>query len=124
MPFNTLCEVSIAMLKRRAILVSVVLIVLALPVAFADGLFVQSPQYSQTNGYTYSSQLGLSVPEASLSNTSIPVDAVLRAIGDSEYPVTPGDMFTLAYSDGKNLITLEMQADNAHPAPLIRHPSG
>ena len=112
MPFNTLCEVSIAMLKRRAILVSVVLIVLALPFAFADGLFVQSPQYSQTSGYTYSSQLGLSVPEANVLSTGIPADAVLRAIGDSEYPVTPGDMFVLAYSDGKNLITLELQADN------------
>ena len=100
------------MLKRRSILISAIFIVLALPFAFADGLFVQSPQYSQTNGYTYSSQLGLSFPEASTSGTGIPADAVLRAIGDSEYPVTPGDMFTLAYSDGKNLITLELQADN------------
>ena len=100
------------MLKRRAILVSAVLIALVLPFAFADGLFVQFPQYSQTDGYTYSSQLGLSVSEAEILSTGIPADAVLRAIGDSEYPVTPGDMFTLAYSDAKNLITLELQADN------------
>ena len=100
------------MLKRRAILVSVVLIVLALPFAFADGLFVQSPQYSQTSGYTFSSQLGLLELGANALGTNIPADAVLRAIGDSEYPITPGDRFSLAYSDGKNLITLELQADN------------
>ena len=100
------------MLKRRAILVSVVLIVLALPFAFADGLFVQSPQYSQTSGYTFSSQLGLLDLGANALGTNIPADAVLRAIGDSEYPITPGDRFSLAYSDGKNLITLELQADN------------
>ena len=100
------------MLKRRAILVSVVMIVLVMPLVFADGLFVQSPQYSETSGYTYSSQLGLLDLETNISNTNIPVDSVLRAIGDSEYPVTPGDRFSLVYSDGKNLITLELQADN------------
>ena len=100
------------MLKRRAILVSAVLIALVLPVAFADGLFLQSPQYSQTGGYTYSSQLGLPVLTADTTNTNNPLDAVLRAIGDSAYPVTPGDTFALAYSDGKSLITLELQADN------------
>ncbi|MBR6084941.1 MAG: SLBB domain-containing protein [Spirochaetales bacterium] len=100
------------MLKRRVILVSAILIALALPFAFADGLFLQSPQYSQTGGYSYSSQLGLPVLDAATINTNVPLDAVLRAIGDSEYPVTPGDTFALAYSDGKNLITLELQADN------------
>ena len=100
------------MLKRRAILVSAILIVLALPFAFADGLFLQSAQYPQTNDYSYSSQLGLPSLETDISNISIPADSVLRAIGDSAYPVTPGDRFTLAYSDGKNLITLELQADN------------
>ena len=95
------------MLKRRAILVSVIMIVLALPLVFADGLFVQSPQYSQTSGYTYSSQLGLLN-----SDTTVTEASVLRAIGESAYPVTPGDMVTLVYSDGKNLITLELQADN------------
>lgn len=100
------------MLKRRAILVSVVLVALVIPFAYADGLFAQFPQYSQTSSYTYSSQLGLSDSETGIPGINIPSDAVLRAIGDSEYPVTPGDMFTLSYSDGKNLITLEFQADN------------
>ena len=100
------------MLKRRAILVSAILIVLALPFAFADGLFIQSAQYPQTGGYSYSSQLGLPDATANILGTNIPLDSVLRAIGDSEYPVTPGDTFVLTYSDGKNLITLELQADN------------
>ena len=100
------------MLKRRAVLVSAVLIALVMPLAFADGLFLQSPQYSQTGGYSYGSQLGLPDLIADTTNTNVPLDAVLRAIGDSEYPVTPGDTFALAYSDGKSLITLELQADN------------
>ena len=107
MPFNTLREVSIAMLKRRAILVSVVLIVLALPFAFADGLFGQSSLDTQFAEYTYSSQLG--IPEASVT---IPSNTVLQAIGDSEYPVTPGDTFSLVYSSGKDLVSLTLQADN------------
>ncbi len=95
------------MLKRRIILVCVVLAVLVLPFAFADGLFMQSPSLSQTDGYSYGSQLGISE-----ISTAIPVDSALRAIGDSEYPVTPGDTFSLTYSDGKNQLTLILQADN------------
>ena len=102
---TTPCEVSIAMLKRRTILISVVLIAMVLPFAFADGLFVQS--YPQTVDYSYGSQLGLFE-----TSTVIPTDSVLRAIGDSEYPVTPGDTFSLTYSDGKNLVTSVLQADN------------
>ncbi len=103
---TTLCEVFFAMLKRRAILISVVLIVLILPFAYADGLFVQSSN-PQTVDYSYSTQLGLFE-----TSTVIPMDSVLRAIGDSEYPVTPGDTFSLTYSDGKTLVTLVLQADN------------
>lgn len=95
------------MLKRRIILVCVVLAVLVLPFAFADGLFMQSPSLSQTDGYSYGSQLGISE-----ISTAIPVDSALRAIGDSEYPVTPGDTFSLTYSDGKNQLSLILQADN------------
>ena len=109
---TTLREVFIAMLKRRSILVSLILIAMVLPFAFADGLFVQSPSYAQTVGYTYGSQLGFSGAEATAADTGIPKDAVLRAIGDSEYPVTPGDVYSLTYSDGKNLVTLALQADN------------
>ena len=95
------------MLKRRVILVSVILIAFIMPFAFADGLFMQSPSYPQDVDYSYSAQLGISA-----SNIAIPADSVLRAIGDSEYPVTPGDIFSLTYSDGKSLITLTLQADN------------
>ena len=95
------------MLKRRVILVSVILIAFIMPFAFADGLFVQSPSYPQDVDYSYSAQLGISA-----SDIAIPADSVLRAIGDSEYPVTPGDIFSLTYSDGKSLITLTLQADN------------
>lgn len=95
------------MLKRRTILVSVVLIALVLPLAFADGLFVQSHSNTQNEDFSYGSQLG--ILEAT---TTIPVDSALRAIGDSEYPVTPGDTFSLTYSDGKNQPTLVLQADN------------
>ncbi len=99
-------------MKRTAILILILLIVSAAAVsASANGLFVQSPLYPTGIDYSYASQLGLA-PELSAANlTSVPADSVLQAIGNSAYPVTPGDRFALSYSDGKSLITLELQAD-------------
>lgn len=74
---------------------------------FADGLFVQSPLYPNDVDYSYNSQLGLSK-----TTLEIPSNSVLLALGDVSYPVTPGDSFTLVYSDGKNYITLSLQADS------------
>jgi len=94
-------------MRIKPCLLVVILVALAIAPVFADGMFVQSPLYPGDVSYTYSSQLGISG-----SSTSIPVNAVLQAIGNTDYPVTPGDSFTLAYSDGKNLVTLELQADS------------
>lgn len=92
---------------RLCTLSILLILVLACAQVFADGLFVQSPLYPNTVDYSYSSQLGL-------YNTvlEIPSNSVLLALGDVSYPVTPGDSFTLVYSDGKNYITLNLQADS------------
>ncbi|MCQ2412590.1 MAG: SLBB domain-containing protein [Sphaerochaetaceae bacterium] len=95
------------MVKNRTLVVVMILAALAVPMAFADGLFVQSPLQPSGVEYTYASQLG--VWEVT---TQIPTNAVLQAIGSENYPVTPGDTFTLSYFDGKSPVTLALQADS------------
>ena len=94
-------------MKTKSCILAVVLLVFAASVAFADGMFVQSPLYPAEVSYTFSSQLGIQD-----SSTTVPQNAVLQAIGTADYPVTPGDSFTLIYSDGRNPVTLELQADS------------
>lgn len=95
------------MIKIKTLAIVMILIALAIPCAFADGLFVQSPLQPSEVGYSYASQLGISSVES-----QIPTDAVLQAIGSENYPVTPGDTFTLSYFEGKNPVTLALQADS------------
>ncbi len=89
-----------------------VFIVLAFSAAmiFADGLFYQSQAGTEAIDSSYTAQLG--IPTANTTATTIPANAVLQAIGNSDYPVTPGDTFLLSYSDGKSLISLNLQADS------------
>lgn len=94
-------------MKAKSCILAVILLVFAASVAFADGMFVQSPLYPAEVTYTFSSQLGIQD-----SSTTVPESAVLQAIGTPDYPVTPGDGFTLIYSDGKNPVTLQLQADS------------
>ena len=94
-------------------LMTVMLLVLAVcPFVFADGVFadggfVQSPMASEPISYTYASQLGI---EAPVSN--VPEESTLLAISNSEYPVTPGDVYQLIYSEGKNNVTIELFVDS------------
>ena len=74
---------------------------------FADSGFVQSPMASEPVSYTYASQLGITTP---VSN--VPEESTLLAIGNSEYPVTPGDVYQLIYSEGKNNVTIELFVDS------------
>ncbi len=92
---------------RLCALIIVLILGLASAQVFADGLFVQSPLYPNDVDYSYSAQLGLSS-----TSLEIPSSPVLLALGDVSYPVTPGDSFKLVYSDGKNYITLSLQADS------------
>ena len=98
-------------MRLKPYLLVVILVALVIAPVFADGMFVQSPLYPSEADYSYSSQLGIT----DLSTTSpenFPENVVLQAIGNTDYPVTPGDGFTLIYSDGKNPVTLELQADS------------
>lgn len=95
------------MMKKSSLLAVVIVFTLAMPFVFADGLFIQSPLYPETVSSSFSSQLGLTeVP------VSIPNNAVLLAIGNKDYPVTPGDSFSLSYSDGKTPVVLQLRADS------------
>jgi len=94
-------------MKAKSCILAVILLVFAATAAFADGMFVQSPLYPAEVTYTFSSQLGIMD-----SSTTVPESAVLQAIGTPDYPVTPGDSFTLIYSDGRNTVTLQLQADS------------
>ena len=49
------------MVKNRTLVVVMILAALAVPMAFADGLFVQSPLQPSGVEYTYASQLGMPV---------------------------------------------------------------
>lgn len=93
--------------KRRLCVLIIVVLVFGCAQLFADSLFVQSPLYPDNVDYSYSSQLGLSS-----TTLTIPDNPVLLALGDTSYPVTPGDTFKLVYSDGKSYITLSLQADS------------
>ena len=94
-------------MRTKSCILALILLVFAASVAFADGMFVQSPLYPAGVSYTFSSQLGIQN-----SSTTVPESAVLQAIGTAGYPVTPGDTFTLVYLDGRNPVTLELQADS------------
>ncbi len=99
-------------MSRKNLITIMVLVFVSLAVVYADGLFVQSPVYSHDVEYSFASQLGIELSEEDPTAIIIPENTVLQAIGDSEYPVTPGDVFSLVYSDGRNVISLELQADS------------
>ena len=99
------------MKKTRMFILLILMISVAAVSASANGLFIQSPLYPTSIDYSYVSQLGLGTAAADGNLSSVPADSVLQAIGNAAYPVTPGDRFALSYSDGKSLITLELQAD-------------
>ncbi len=96
------------MTNRKKMLTVLFVLAFATAMIFADGLFYQSQAGAQAIDSSYTAQLGIST----VSSTAIPANAVLQAIGTSDYPVTPGDTFLLSYSDGKNLVSLNLQADS------------
>ena len=74
---------------------------------FVDGGFVQSPMASEPVSYTYASQLGITT-----AVLSVPEESALLAIGNAEYPVTPGDVYQLIYTEGKNNVSIELFVDS------------
>ncbi len=111
-----------------------VLALMLLMVSYVTGalsaapLIVQSPWFIQTNDRT-AAQSVVSIQEVSLagqlgvSDQQSPVfskeDRVLSAISNPAYPVTPGDMLTLSYTEGKTLVslTLRVGGDNRLSIP-------
>ncbi|MBR2281656.1 MAG: polysaccharide biosynthesis/export family protein, partial [Spirochaetales bacterium] len=96
---------------RRKMLAVLITLLFTTAMIFADGLFYQAQAGGGAIDSSYTAQLG--IPTTGATATTIPANAVLQAIGNSEYPVTPGDTFLLSYSDGKNLISLNLQADSS-----------
>ncbi len=95
---------------KKCVLFLLVISVFLLPVT-ADGIFGQNALYPEGINYTYYSQLGMD--ESSVAGAaSVPQDAVLLAMSNADYPVTPGDVMVLSYSDGNTLITRELLVDS------------
>ncbi len=92
-------------MTRKTMILFVVLTLAAFS-AFAVENTVQSPLSAESAEYTFLSQLGIDMDSA-----TIPENSVLLAVGNADYPVTPGDRYTLNYYDGKTLSTLNLQAD-------------
>ncbi len=105
------------MMTRKKLLAVFIVLIFTVAMIFADGLFYQSQAGEKAIDSSYTAQLGIptdntTVTDTTATATEIPANAVLQAIGNSDYPVTPGDTFLLSYSDGKNLISLNLQADS------------
>ena len=95
-----------SMVVRKTMIVFAILALISLNAVFAVGNEVQSPLSPESEKVSFISQLGINA-----DSTSIPDNSVLLAVGSAEYPVTPGDRYSLSYYDGKNLVTLNFQAD-------------
>lgn len=100
------------MMTRKKLLAVFIVLAFTAAMIFADGLFYQSQVGSEAIDSSYTAQLGIPTENTAVTATTIPANAVLQAIGNSDYPVTPGDTFLLSYSEGKNLISLNLQADS------------
>ncbi|MCF0262230.1 MAG: SLBB domain-containing protein [Sphaerochaetaceae bacterium] len=88
----------------RSILLFLIVLMLSVCSVFAEGVFVQSELLPITLEANYMEQLNLNA-------VTVPSNTVLSAIGNSSYPVTPGDTFSLSYSDGKSPVSVILQAD-------------
>jgi len=94
-------------MKRKITVGILFVILLASASVFADGVFGQSPLYPEGIKYSFGSQLGISN-----ASSASPAESVFLANGNPDYPVTPGDVYNLSYSDGKTVVTLELMADS------------
>lgn len=93
-----------------------------LPLSGADqSVIVRSPYYGEPGTTvaaeslerSFAAQLGLELitDEARMADQQ---GRVLSAISNTLYPVTPGDMLSLVYTEGKNTITLQLQVDGSY----------
>ena len=88
-------------------LFAIIIMVIVCSVIFADGIFVRSDLYSSRETQSYAQQLGLSA-----SPVQMPENAVALASGNIDYPVTPGDVYTLTYYSSNVLITETISVDS------------
>ncbi|MBQ0071850.1 MAG: hypothetical protein KBS81_08380, partial [Spirochaetales bacterium] len=95
--------------KRILTVATMILVVASL---FADGI-LNSNASSSLDNYTYRSQLNLTGVEA-----GVPKDAAAQAVGSANYPVTPGDQYTLTFFDGKSSVTEVINIGSDYNAPV------
>lgn len=95
--------------------------------AESTGLVVRSPLYGESVEESiatplpiasYGEQLGLSPESAQMTASNantVAQQRVLAAISDQNYPVTPGDVYQLEFTDGTQRIQLRLQVEgNGH----------
>lgn len=95
------------MTNKRNFLVAVLL--LCAMALFADAAFVKSNLFPSEQSFSYSSQVAVSGAGANL-----PGDAALLAVGTPDYPVRPGDVYQLSYSDGQRTIVEPIMVDSSY----------
>ena len=119
--------------KRRIAVVFIVLVMscnfFLVAAAVSSEMFMLSPFYGKGEGVgvtvpgtvedniaSYMEQLGIA-PAASGQPSAdagiLPAERVLSAISSGEYPVTPGDVYSLSYVDGQTSVLNELQVDGS-----------
>lgn len=92
------------------------------PLWSADqAVIVRSPYYgslattidADSIDRSFASQLGLVTKEPE-TGAAVQQERVLAAISNNQYPVTPGDMLSLVYTEGRTTITLSLQVDGSY----------
>lgn len=98
------------------------LCLLAAPLWGADqAVIVRSPYYGNAGATldadsidrSFASQLGLS-PLVQPAGANVQQERVLAAISNNRYPVTPGDMLNLVYTEGRNTVAVPLQVDGSY----------
>ena len=93
----------------KRLLVLAFAMVFALACAFAaDGPYIRSALFTSDAETGYCSQLGLDGYQLSASPSA---DRAVLAIGNPDYPVTPGDTYVLTYFDGNSAVSSQIQVD-------------
>lgn len=121
--------------NKITVVIAILAMVCTFPLVAADvssEMFMMSPFYGQgesnesiasgnaigvVSGVApYAEQLGLSessVAEQGVLSGLTVEERLLTAISSSDYPVTPGDVYSLSYLDGQTSVLAELQVDGS-----------
>jgi protein involved in polysaccharide export with SLBB domain len=108
--------------RRSLIALAFTVSILWLLPAQDNAVIVRSPYYgsatdaadAESISPSYQAQLGLPEVSADMNDGETQQNRVLSAISNTAYPVTPGDIIALSYTDGRERIELQLQVDGSY----------